>query len=51
MSIGKISNFSEYRLKGDFATLNLPNAFSTSFNLYIVGNLKKIFIYGVKFAI
>jgi len=31
MIIGKIPNFSEYGLKGDFTSFNLPNAFSTSF--------------------
>ena len=31
MVIGKIPNFSEYGLKGDFTSFNLQNAFSTSF--------------------
>jgi len=35
MIIGKIPNFSEYGLKGDFTSFNLPNAFSTSFTPYI----------------
>ena len=40
MIIGKIPNFSEYGLKGDFTSFNLPNAFSTSFTPYIIGNFK-----------
>jgi hypothetical protein len=37
MSNRQFQNFSEYGLKGDFALLNLPNAFSTSFTPYIQG--------------
>lgn len=32
----QFQNFSEYGLKGDFTSFNLPNAFSTSFTPYIM---------------
>ena len=37
----KFSNFSEYGLKGDFTSFNLPNAFSTSFTPYIQSGKNK----------
>ena len=33
-------NFSEYGLKGDFTSFNLPNAFSTSFTPNINRNMR-----------